>query len=227
MTRHHTNDERNSKQDAISQHELEALLDVTAEEMSDYFKKECQLILAAAGRLGMRAGEIAHMQASWIDHERRQIQIPPREPCSCGSCRCAAKDIASNHEHLTFEEAFERRWQPKTENSARTIPMSHDARAEAIVTAFFEDYERYPHSRTSINRRVDRICRAAGLPEDYLYPHALRATAATWHAYQGLSLFPLMSLFGWENEQTAKTYVRQSGGQTERALADVHGGVTA
>jgi integrase len=227
MSHNNANDQRNSREDAISQSELEALLDITAD-MNGYFQKECQLILVAGGRLGMRAGEITHMQASWIDHERSQIRIPEHEPCSCGSCRKAAKEVASNHDDVSFEEAFGARWNPKTETSVRTIPMDHDPRAEAIVTAFFEDYREYPHSRTSINRRVDRICDAAGLPRDYLYPHALRATAATWHAYQGLSLFPLMALMGWANEQTAKVYVRQSGGATERALAEAHnGGVTA
>lgn len=73
-----------------------------------------------------------------------------------------------------------------------------------------------------MNRRVDRVAEAAGLDPSSVYPHALRATAATYHAYQGLPAAALQSMFGWGRLDVAQKYLRLSGSATADALEKAH-----
>ena len=57
---------RHSREDAVDARTFEYLVESTYA-MDDYYGLQCRFILFAAGRLGMRAGEIAHMDESWID----------------------------------------------------------------------------------------------------------------------------------------------------------------
>lgn len=59
--------------------------------------------------------------------------------------------------------------------------------------------------------------------EKRIYPHALRATAATYHAYNGLPAIALQNLMGWADLETAQKYLRKSAGATEKALEEIHG----
>lgn len=213
---------RHSSQDALDDTGFERLWEAT-DELQPSFGRECAFLLVAGGRLGMRAGEIAHIHRSWIDWDRKLIEIPNHDPCDCGYCHKRARAAATANPELSFDEALQQRWQPKTGTSARAIPFDFNDRVEAAVTLFFEDYDGWPRSRVSINRRVDRLADAAGIPRDSIYPHALRATAATFHAYRGLRPTPLQSLMGWRQLSTAQKYIRLSGGATAEALRDVHG----
>lgn len=220
---------RNSHQDALSESEFERLVDAT-DELEPPFDAECLFIVVAAGRLGMRAGEISHMRTDWIDWDKRQIKIPAWDPCDhgqgediCGYCRAQAELACEYDETLSMEKALQSRWEPKTPNSVRAIPFDFDHFCEGAIGEFFADRDRFPHSRVSINRRVDRALEAAGMPTDTCYPHSLRATAASWHAYRGLPAAALQSLFGWSNLSVAQKYLRLSGGATAKALKDAHG----
>jgi integrase len=212
---------RHSRQDALTDNEYEHLLEA-AGELDEPYDAECSFIVIAGGRLGMRGGEIAHVDESWVNWNRSMIEIPPFEPCSCGYCRKRAKSAAEHNDGLTFSEAMEQRWNPKTSNSARAIPFDFSDRVEAVVTAFFDRYDAYPCSRVSVNRRVDRVARAADLDPSRVYPHALRATAATHHAYRGVATTALQNLMGWEQLSTANKYIRLSGEPTAAALRDAH-----
>lgn len=55
-----------------------------------------------------------------------------------------------------------------------------------------------------------------------IYPHALRATAASQHAYEGLNIPSLKVMFGWKKLSTAEKYIRVSGGRTKRALLELY-----
>jgi len=53
-----------------------------------------------AGRLGMRAAKIAHMNEEWVDFKNGMIEIPEEEPCTkskngdeCGYCRSLANFV--------------------------------------------------------------------------------------------------------------------------------------
>lgn len=219
---------RHTSESALSDSQFEDLFDA-ALELDDQFVAETTMILIAGGRLGLRAGEIAHLDEAWVNWERSLIEIPAYWPCEkgrhggvCGYCKKQAEQAVGYADELTMEEALEQRWNPKTSNSARAVPFDFNQRVESVVEAFFGEFDHYESSRASINRRVDRVLEAAGYPKDACFPHALRATAATWHAYRGVDAVPLQALFGWADLATAQKYIRVSGGATQRALRDAH-----
>ena len=122
-----------------------------------------------------------------------------------------------------MEKALEGRWHAKTEQSARAVPYRFSDKVEGVVEDFFNKYEDYPKSRLSVNRRVRQAKRESEL-EKRVYPHALRATAATFQAYKGLPTVALMNLLGWADLETAQKYIRKSAGATEKALNEIHKG---
>lgn len=92
---------RHTKEDVISERQFEQLVESTYRMDGDYFARESRLVLFAAGRLGMRAGEIAHMKRDWIDWDNQRIVVPTHEPCDdgrgggiCGHCKQAAAQMA-------------------------------------------------------------------------------------------------------------------------------------
>jgi integrase len=219
---------RHSHQDALDDRTFEQLLDAAAT-LDEPFDAEASFILIAGGRLGMRAGEISHCKAHWVNWDRELIEIPAQEDCTdgedgtvCGYCKNQARQQLEYDPSLSLEDAISERWQPKTSNSARAIPFGFDDEVRAVVEAFFDEHDGYPRSRVSINRRVDKVAERAGIDKERVYPHALRATAATHHAYRGLRTAPLQALMGWERIETAQKYVRLSGGATAEALEEVH-----
>lgn len=219
---------RHSHQDALDDKTFQRLLDAT-DDLESPFDAEARFILVAGGRLGMRAGEISHIKEHWINWDRSMIEIPAYEPCQdgedgevCGYCRSQSRQALEYDPSKALADELAERWKPKTSNSARAIPFDFDEDVRATVEAFFDLYDSYPHSRVSINRRVDRVAQAAGVNTMHVYPHALRATAATHHAYRGLRTAPLQAMLGWERIETAQKYVRLSGGATAEALRNVH-----
>lgn len=220
---------RNAHQDALDEKEFERLFDAT-DDLKEPYDAECRLILLLGGRLGMRAGEITHLREEWVNWRKAQIEIPAYDRCDlgrdgerCGYCKKQARQAARKNEDVEYEEAIADRWSPKTHQSIRTIPFGFDDRISETLEGFFFHRDHYPRSRSSVNRRVDRLAEAAGLENDRIYPHALRATAATYHAYQGLPVAALQSLFGWADMSTPQKYIRLSGGATRQALEDVYG----
>lgn len=218
---------RHSHEDALTEasyHEFVA----TAKELPEPFDAQCHALLVLAGRLGMRAGEITHIRQSWINREKEVIDIPRYSDCQtgrsggvCGYCKKRARE-AAEHNDITYEEALADRWNPKTAKGARAVPYDFNDEIAAVVEAFFDDYDCWPTSRVGVNRRVDRIAEAAGY-SDRIYPHALRATAATWHASRGLAPAALQSLMGWAQLSVANKYVRLTGAAVSRALKEAHG----
>lgn len=208
---------RNSHQDALDDSTYRRLLDAT-QQLDEPFETEAYGILVFGGRLGMRAGEICHISEEWVNWERDMIEVPAYHPCACGYCRQQAHLATEHSEDLTIEDAMAQRWEPKTEHSVRTIPFDFDEEVEAAVRLFFDEFDEYEHSRASINRRVDRVAEAAGLETQNVYPHALRATAATNLAYQGVPAPALQSMMGWSKLSTATKYIRLSGTATAEAL---------
>lgn len=217
-----------TSEDALEDSQFHALVDA-AYDLDDQFVGETLLILFAGGRLGLRAGEIAHLDEEWINWNRNLIEIPAYDNCTkgqdggiCGYCRKAAEQAVGYDDNLTMDAALEARWNPKTTNSARSVPFDFDTQIQSVIEAFFAEQDRYESSRASVNRRVNRVLEQAGYPTDLCYPHALRATAATWHAYLGVDAVPLQALFGWADLATAQKYIRLSGGATQQALRKTH-----
>jgi len=217
---------RHSHEDALTEASFNDLV-ATAKQLPEPFAAECHAVLVLAGRLGLRAGEIAHIRQSWINRERQVIEIPRYSRCRsgqdggiCGYCRKRAES-AAEHNDISVEEALEDRWEPKTEQGARAVPYAFDAEVEAVVEAFFDSFDSWPTSRIGVNRRVDRVADAADY-DGRVYPHALRATAASWHASRGVPPAALQAMLGWAQLQVADKYVRLSGAATSRALNEAH-----
>lgn len=211
---------RHTHEDVLTDREFEFLLEGCSS-LSEPRDLEARFICLAAGRLGLRAGEIAHFRADWLDWDRMLLRIPQHEPCECGYCRQQASQETANNEQLTHEEAMDGRWHPKTVASARSIPVDLSLRLELCLERFTDQYEEFPRSRTAVNRRVNAAADAADL-DGRVYPHCLRATAASYHAYQGVAPVPLQALMGWSDLATAQKYIRISGKATADALRQVH-----
>lgn len=211
---------RHSHQDALSKQEFETLWSA-ASELRYPFDEECRFVLVTAGRLGLRAAEITHLRESWINWDRQMIRIPSFQQCNCGYCRSQSRQSVQKT-GVAFDKALGRMWSPKTETSARAVPFNYSERVQRTVEAFFFGRSGWPKSRSAVNRRVDDMCEAVGWDTSRVYPHSLRATAATHHAYQGLPAAALQSLFGWSKLDVAQKYLRLSGSATANALAKTH-----
>lgn len=215
--------ERHSKEDALSDHEFEMLYEAAQRLDEEYFSLSCMFVLMAAGRLGMRRGEISHMKGDWVDWDAKMIRIPRHEDCDCGDCRQNALQKEELNPKVEFEEAMNRRWHPKTETAIREVPFGFSARIEVVMDRFFDRWDEYPTSGQSVNRRIERAANDCdSVDAENIYPHALRATAASYHAGRGLGVTPLQSMFGWCDLETPMKYVKQSGKNTARELETIH-----
>lgn len=123
--------------------------------------------------------------------------------------------------NITLGDALAERWQPKTPNAVRSIPFDFDVRVQLTIEAFFDRYDGWPRSKCTLNRRVDRAAEAAGL-EERVYPHALRATAASLHASRGVSAYALMSVMGWSDISTARAYINASDETAAKEIRSAH-----
>lgn len=221
---------RNSSDDALEPREFQLLLEATYE-LDDHYDIESRLIVLLAGRLGLRAGEIVHMKSSWVDDRRGMIEIPNHEPCTkgrdggpCGYCRQLARQQEDYNDDIDAEEAMAERWTPKTPSAARSVPFTFNPKIEIVLERYFSRFDEFQTSKSGINRRLNRcVERVDELDGDNIYPHCLRATAATYHASRGLDAISLQSMMGWADLQTAHRYVKRSGERTKNALRAAHG----
>ena len=216
--------------------------------------------------MGLRGGEIAHLDAEWVDWQARVIEIPEHDTCTkgdnpgevCGYCRRravdevrarnlsidgavaalrqespervaemgddelrdAAQDLRSDV-NRTVAEACADRWQPKTPHAARTIPFDFDARIPLVLESFFERFDGWEKSKATLNRRVNRVAEVADVDAN-VYPHALRATAASAHAARDVSAYSLMNTMGWSDIATARAYVASNDEQAAREIRSKH-----
>lgn len=214
LTTHH------SHEDVLNDREFERLLEA-CRDLPAPRGFEARFICLLSGRLGLRAGEIAHLRTTWVDWNRKLIQIPKQEPCDCGYCQRQARQEAAHTDDLTAKVALGSRWHPKTVASARSIPFDLSLRIELCVQRFASRYEGFPRSRSTVNRRVQEAAEQAQIT-GRVYPHCLRATAASHHAYKGVAPVPLQALMGWSDLATAQKYIRISGTATADALRQVH-----
>lgn len=119
--------------------------------------------------------------------------------------------------NITFKEAVGRRWKPKTPNSAREVPFDFDVRVQLCLEEFFDRYSSWEKSKSTVNRRVNRIAEIADI-DARVYPHSLRATAASLAASRDISAYSMMSMFGWVSIETARAYIRSNSKQANREI---------
>lgn len=252
---------RYSREDALTEREFVLLLE-GADKMDDEKRLQARFILMASGKMGMRGGEIAHINDSWVNKANNTISIPQHDPCThgdgggiCGYCRNRIRDYLETHNmsreeaHMDvdgefgddisptakerivqkrldetnkeFDDLKDDWWQPKTPASVRTIPYDFNIRLQLTVERFFDTYDTFPVSKATLNRRVSRAAELSEL-DKRIYPHSLRATAATTHASRDVSPYALMSVMGWRDMDTARTYVAASDESAARELRSSH-----
>lgn len=220
---------RHSADDALEDREFQLLLEATYE-MKEPYNLETRAIVLILGRLGLRVGELVHMDESWVDWRRRMIEIPQYDDCNkgrdggvCGYCKQLAEQQSNHNDGLSMEEALARRWQSKTDSAARSVPFDFDSRIEIVVERYFDRFDAFTTSKSGVNRRLNKAAETVDeLDAASIYPHCLRATAASHHASRGLDAISLQSLMGWADLSTAHRYVRRSGDRTRKALQSVH-----
>ncbi len=219
-----------AREDAPTDREYRSLLRAANNGVKEGFQLECLFAVQMMGELGMRAGELAHISEGWVDFEQCKIRIPEHDPCESGKegsiCGYCHKRAASRVEHsdLDFEEALEERWEPKLDASARTLPYGWDKDLVETVERFFNQYDQWPTARIGTNRRINRVAEASHIVEkSYVYPHALRARAAKFHAREGLRAFQLKKFMGWSNVDGAMEYIKIVSSDVEDQLERIHG----
>lgn len=218
-----------TKADALSDREFQLLLEGCAA-MRDYYGFQARFVCLVAGRLGMRAGEIAHLREEWVDWRRNMIVVPRHEPCQkgtdggpCGYCRQQAQQRVEYNDAVTLEDALACTWSAKTDAAAREIPFDFDPRVSLVVERFFDRFDGWEWSAQAVNRRVKRAAEhATGLDPEDVRPHSLRATAASHHAGRGLEMHALMQHFGWAKASTADCYLSRNSKNTARQLDSIH-----
>lgn len=183
------------------------------------------------GRLGLRAGELTHFDASWVDVRQRILKIPAREPCTngrnngiCGSCKQAIRQRQQNGDDREFETIAAEYWQPKTQAAVRDIPFEWSGRVQEAISMLIDLHGGWPYSQSTLQRRMtDALDAAPGIGEDITSLHGLRGTAASYHAGNGVQKEALKQMMGWRSDRTPAKYLRIDGQQTRRALAEVYG----
>lgn len=183
------------------------------------------------GRLGLRAGELTHFDASWVDVHQRILTIPARELCTngrsgdvCGSCKQAIRQRQQNGDDREFETIAAEYWQPKTQAAVRDIPFEWSGRVREAIAILIDLHGRWPYSQSTLQRRLnDALGAAPGLGEDVTSLHGLRGTAASYHAGNGVKKEALKQMMGWRSDRTPAKYLSIDGQQTRRALAEVYG----
>lgn len=243
---------RHSRDNALEPKMFEHLVESTYR-MDDYYGLQARFVLFMAGRLGLRAGEIAHMDESWIDWRRSLICIPRQYDCTkgkdggiCGMCRQNARQKAGVRTENRYEEYHRKldgavelepgrggaqesivdeevftgsMWTPKTENAVREIAFDSVVRAGICVDRFFERFDSWPISQVGVNRRVTSAAEECPqIDPDDIFPHALRATGATFWADRGLGPKDLKQLLGWSQLSTARNYISESTVRLSQAM---------
>lgn len=218
-----------SKDHALDEREFELLYE-GAQKLDGYRALEAQFIVLAAGRLGMRGGEITHFLSDWVNWREKMIEVPAHQPCDKGKdggrgghCEQLLKQTVRVNDDVDREDVEDHWWRPKTQAAVRGIPFGQCPRFEIVLERFLDEFDRFERSFTAIGRRVDRAAEhAEELDPDEVFPHALRATAATHLAGKGLDANALCSMFGWTSLSTARVYLARSDSNTKRAVRSIH-----
>lgn len=222
---------RHSKEDALTEREFEQLLEGAHElaQSSYYYTADPPMTIYVLGRLGLRRSELVHLREEWVDWHQQMIRIPSHEPCTigrdggpCGDCIQAAKQRVHHADgDLSLDEALSYMWAPKSEAGARDVYFGFDTRAAMYLERYFssDEYDRYQASGTAVTRRVHQAAELGGLDSDGVYPHCLRATAATHMiATRDLGIYQLCQIMGWQQLSTAQHYIARNSQRTARQL---------
>lgn len=225
---------RHSKDRALTEREFELLLEAAKRVAANpqIYDPEPEMMVYVMGRLGLRRGELVHLQEDWIDWREKMIRIPAHSPCSkgrdggrCGMCRQLAAQRLEYNDELDLDDAVAWMWTPKTEAGVRDVYFGHDVRAEMLLERYFAppEIDQFLVTGSSVSRRIDRIAdEAEEIDAADVHPHGLRATAATHMASSGLGTYAITQFFGWERADVAERYIARNSTSTARQLEGVY-----
>jgi hypothetical protein len=176
-------------------------------------------LLLMLGRAGLRVGEAIHMTEDWYHADRSVIIVPEHLDCGCGLCRHYASSLADNNEDMFFEEAIDKYWRPK--GGQRHVPIGSE-RTQEIIELYFDEVPYTRISYSTVSRRLKKVAELTdGVDSSSVYPHMLRATAATHYAWAGVRPPALDVIFGWLDEKTKEHYVEKTAFRASKELARV------
>lgn len=165
------------------------------------------------------------------------IQIPQKgEFCQCRDCKIQAfLEDECKKEGVVYTAAWQknilksfdadtvkgRYWEPKTLDGARKIPILYDVFRNEL-TKFYAINKRLDYSRQWAWTQIKELSMFAWgyndlpsmnkkgvyrVPKRDLYPHAIRATAASLWAMRGINATALKEIMGWSSIEIADIYV--------------------
>lgn len=152
-----------------------------------------RILFVLLAQLGLRRDEAANVRDTWVDIQKEQLKIP--------------------------REDEETGFTAKTKAAARTIPYGNLVKAERVIPAYFDFRSEIPVSGRTVYRHVKKWATEAGITTR-VYPHSLRATAATKFAENDMNAQALREIMGWKNLETAKRYIKSTGRAAEKFLAE-------
>ena len=101
---------------------------------------------------------------------------------------------------------LKRRWKPKSKKGAGKIPVNE--KTGKVIKEFFEKYNGLHMTRRTLYNRVSKHGLKI-LPDEHVYPHALRASVATNLANSGkFTTTDLRSFMRWSSISLADHYVK-------------------
>jgi len=219
-----------SREKALTARQFEQLLLGANRIEDDTRSMEARAVLLIAGRLGLRGGELTHLNSSWVNYRQQMLHIPSHEPCEkgrdgglCGYCKQAVSQMVDHDDTRDYHDIAESYWNPKTDAAVRDVPYGWDQRTGVALEWLIDEHGCWPHSFSTMQRRLDTALEASAIDETATTMHGLRATAASFHAGKGVDSGPLQSMFGWSDLETARNYIAVDGAATARALGEVHG----
>ena len=224
-----SNESTATREKALNAAEFERLL-IGASRLGGDGGLEAWAAIIFLGRLGLRGGELTHFDSSWVDYYEGVIEIPGHDPCSsgkdndvCGKCKQAIRQRQDYGDERSFGDIAAEYWMPKTSAAVRSIPYEWSARTQEAVATLVELHGEWPYSFSTLQRRICNALEAApSLSEDTTTTHGLRATAASYHAGNGLEKEALKQMMGWTDDKTPTKYLQINGQMTRRALAEVY-----
>ncbi len=106
-------------------------------------------------------------------------------------------------------------------DQGRPLLVERRPPATPVPTAVFLNHTGQPLGVRGLRYRLDRLCRAAGLPEG-VSPHTLRHSFATHLLDGGADLRVVQELLGHENLATTQIYTHVSPGRLAAAYREAH-----
>lgn len=155
-----------------------------------------RLIIKLGVYLGLRVGEMVHMNEDWITLQGT-LRIPRVQKCNCASCMRNPKHPGE--------------WWSKTPASAATLPIPEPVKKDLIELLRVQPYGlgitreaiwyRTKNILTRANIKFKRTARNTG------FTHCLRATCASLLAAGGMNAFEIAVFLRWKDSNMAKVYV--------------------